>query len=104
MVKFVDQVWYYEVYHVKYERYVGGYRWDIFSWELVGGEGYEQTGFTNSTIAHDNTLGEDKLKKNYNNNNNNSNSNIPLTLKIWNTDVLYTLIFSGSIFIGELFS
>ena len=48
---------------MKYERYVGRYRWDIFSWELVGGEGYEQTGFTNSTIAHDNTLGEDKLKK-----------------------------------------
>ena len=46
----------------KYERYVGGYRWDIFIWELVGGVGYEQTGFTNSSIAHDNTLGEERLK------------------------------------------
>ena len=41
---------------------VGGYRWDVFIWELVGGVRYEQTGFTNSTIAHDNTLGEERLR------------------------------------------
>ena len=44
------------------DRYVWGYRGDVFSWELVGGVRYEQASFTHSTISHNNTLGEERLK------------------------------------------
>ena len=44
--------------------YVWGYRWDIFSWELVGGVGYEEASFTHSTISHNNTLGGGKIENN----------------------------------------
>ena len=45
------------------DRYVWGYRGDVFSWELVGGVRYEQASFTHSTISHNNTLGGGKIEK-----------------------------------------
>ena len=64
--------------------YVWGYRWDIFSWELVGGVGYEEASFTHSTISHNNTLGRGKIENN-------------IYMKNGNTAVLHTFIFSVSI-------